>query len=377
MVIAISAVVLSFGQSVSAAEFKAGDFVSFLRGTTSTGDVYAAGQSISIDQRVEGDVLAAGMNVRISGETSGSVIAAGSFVDVVGNVGHAVRAAGSRVSVDAEVMGDALLGGAIVNVPQGAVIHGDLYVGSGTAVIDGTVLGNVKIGGGQVAINGQIGGNVDATADDLTIGENSKIAGKLKYSSPKMARIMSTSSIAGGLDYTESKPMEDRYKPAEPTAAERAGAVLLALLFGLAVWLTASFVALWLFRNQITAVSNSIWNDFAKNLGWGFVWLVVVPIACIILLLTIIGSSISLFLFLVYALTILVAKVVSGMALGLWIMRRIDKDQKRGLDWKAVLLGVFVLQVVMLIPILGWIASFILFLSALGATVVLAKQSVK
>lgn len=377
LVVAYCAAALSVGANAQAAEFKSGDFLSFLRGTTSTGDIYAAGQNIALDQNVQGDALLAGMNVRVTGETSGSVMAAGSYVDVLGKVGHAVRALGSRVNVDAEVRGDALLGGGMVYVPQGAVIHGDLLVGAGTAVIDGTVLGNVKVAGGQIAINGDIRGSVDATVDDLTIGDNAKIGGKLKYAAPKMARIASTSTIAGGLDYTFMQKPEVKNRENKPTAGQRAGIILLAFITGLVLWLVASFVGLWMFKERITAMSNLMINEFAKHLGWGFVWLVVLPVACLVLFMTVIGATVGVFAVLVYLLTILIAKVVTGMALGLWLMRWFSKDKKRGLDWKAVLLGVFILQIVMLIPIVGWVAAFVLFLAALGAVVMLMKPIVK
>lgn len=375
--VAIATVVLTWGAQAQAAEFKAGDFISFLRGATSTGDVYAAGQSVSVERNVQGDVMVAGMNIRVNGEVTGNVMAAGSNVDVLGRVGHAVRAAGSRVSVDAIVEGDALLGGAMIYVPQGAVISGDLYVGAGTAVIDGTVKGNVKVGGGQISINGDIGGNVDATADDLTLGENAKVGGKLKYSSPKPARIASTSTVAGGLDYTEVKKPVVENQAKSMTSGQKAAAILMGFLIGFVLWLVASLVALWLFRDRVTTVSNAMLNDFGRNLGWGFIWLVVVPVACIVLLMTVIGAVVGIILGVVYAVTILAAKVVTGMALGLWLMRKLNKDDKRIMDWKAVVLGVLVLQAVMLIPIVGWIGSFILFLVALGAVVSLAKPLVK
>ncbi len=372
------ATALAFGASAQAAEFKSGDFLSFLRGTTSTGDIYAAGQNIALDQTVQGDAMLAGMNVRVTGDVAGSVMAAGSYVDVLGKVGHAVRAVGSRVSVDADVAGDALVAGGMVYVPQNAVIRGDLYMGSGVGVIDGTVLGNVKIGGGQVAINGDVRGNVDATVDDLTLGDAAKVGGKLKYSSAKMARIMSTGTIAGGLDYTRvEKPKAEAPKMPKATPGQRVAAMLMALIFGFAVWSVASLLAIWLFKERVSAAANLMYGDFAKHVGWGFVWLVVVPVACLVLLVSVVGSAAGLFLGLVFALTVVAAKAVAGPAVGWWLLRKYSKDKKRALDWKAVLLGVFLVQLVWAVPVLGWLACLVVFLAALGAVMMLLKPLAK
>ena len=109
-----------------------------------------------------------------------------------------------------------------------------------------------------------------------------------------------------------------------------------------------------------------------RGLGWMFL----VPIAFIILMVTVIGSGVAMVIAPVYVLGMVLAKILAGIVLGAWIMRLSSKD-KAPLDWKPVVLGVIALEILALIPFIGWLIATWVFLLALGGLYTHLSQRMK
>ncbi len=376
----ISAVILGmvslFATPVKAAEFKAGEIISISSSDSVNGDVYAAANDVSIDTNLPGDAFLAGANVRVSGDVAQDLFAAGAMVTISGNVGDDVRVTGSQVLISGTIEGDLFIAGAMVTILEGAEVKGDVYTGAGNLVIDGKVAGNVVASGGEVSIRGEIGNSSMLWADNVKVGPDAKIAGKLVYNSVKEASIAEGATIGAGVEY-------HKVERAEKTAAYKNGKGSFGafyfswLIFTLLCGLVAAFVLFYFFKQGITQIVELSLNNFAGQLGWGFVWLVVAPVACILLLVTIFGAPLGFMGITVYAITIMISKVVSGIVLGTWIMKLVDKKRNWLVDWKAILSGVSLITIIAAIPFLGWVIVFIIFLSTLGATINSLKKIVR
>ena len=64
-----------------------------------------------------------------------------------------------------------------VRIPESTVLHGDLIVVFGDAVIDGTVQGDVVVVLGTLTVNGHVDRSTTAVLTDISLGENSEIEG--------------------------------------------------------------------------------------------------------------------------------------------------------------------------------------------------------
>lgn len=360
-----------------AADFKSGQMVNVSAADALTGDLYVAGNDVSVDTNVPGDAFLAGAIIRVSGDVAQSLHVAGSVINLNGKVGHAVRVAGSQVMIGGTIEGDVIAGGAMVYVLPGTVIKGDLYLGAGSAVIDGKIMGSIKSGGGDVTLRGEVAKNVFIQADRLSVSDAAKVTGVLVYESPKEATIASGATL-GAVEYkqVERQGGMPSQKPT-PSAGKIFLTGLIWFLSMLIVSLVVTFVGWYFFKQRMSDITTRVLNNFAPQMGWGFIWLVVTPIACIVLLVTIVGIPISILLALVYGLAIGVAKIMAGVIVGVWLMKLINKKRGWMIDWKAIVLGIVVISLVMLIPILGWVACFAFFLAALGGTVSVMREAAK
>ena len=317
-----------------AADFRSGEIINLSSGDAVNGDIYAAANDISVDVNLPGDAFLAAANVRVNGDVAQDLFAAGAMVTVL----------------------------------PGAEIKGDVYSGAGNLVIDGKVAGNVVASGGEVFIRGEIGNSSMLWADSVRVGPDAKIAGRLVYNSVKEASIAESAVIGAGVEY-------HKIERAEKTAVHKNGkgsfgAFYLGwFIFKLLCGLASAFVLFYFFKQGLTQIVELSLKNFAGQLGWGFVWLIVAPVACIFLLVTVFGAPLAFMGMLVYAITIMIAKIVSGIVLGVWIMRLIDKKRNWLVDWKAILSGVPLITIIAAIPFFGWVVVFTIFLAALGATI--------
>src|SRR5690606_24253756 len=113
---------------------------------------------------------------------------------------------------------------------------------------------------------------------------------------------------------------------------------------------------------------------FWAGLGIGLLALLITPIIAVLLFIGFVGYYAGLVLILVYFVSLLVAWLLAAIILGAWLWRLITRSNEFLIDWKSVLLGVVAFKLLMLIPIIGWIACFILFLTALGALILAVWQ---
>lgn len=373
---------IAIGKPALAAEFKSGDAVSIAATDKVNGDLYAASNNLTVDANLPGDAFLAGSMIRVTGKTAQSLHAAGSVVTVTGEVGHALRVVGSQVLISGTINGDVMAAGAMVQILPGTVIKGDLYLGAASAVIDGKILGSTKIAGTDVTFRADAAKDVQIMAEKLNLGAQSKIAGKLFYQAPNEASIAQGATVTGGIEYKKlEKPTKQAVVPMKTKNVT--GLAILWFLGILITNLIVAYVGWYFFKQRVLDITNQVLNNFARQMGWGFVWLVVIPIACVVLLITFVGIPFSFFFLMVYVLAIALAKVLASVVLGSWLMKLITKKGVNGngkgwpVDWKVILLGVVVMSLLMLIPVLGWIACFVFFLAALGGVMTASKAIAK
>lgn len=339
-----------------AAEVRAGDQPSVRAEETISEDLYIAGANVSSAGKAAADLIAAGGNVLVNGNVGGDLTAAGGTISVLGNVADDIRAAGGNLLLQGDVGGDVVLGGGQLTV--GGSVGGDLLVGGGTVRIDAPVRGDVKIGGGDVYLNSAISGNVEVFAEQLTLGRGAQISGNLTYTAGKEAMIEEGATVTGETTFSKRE---------RAVSVGGIVAIISLALIGTTLAQLASALLLGLvFRRYAVRVVEIAAEKPLLEVGRGLIVIIVLPVASMMLMWSVIGIPLGLLGLLLFATTIVYLWIMTPVLLGSFAYRSFFGGDF-AVNWKTILLGVFIYALLGLIPIVGWLAELILMLLTLGA----------
>ncbi len=370
--------VLFVGLNISiatAAEFK----VSGERGNVTIGseetikNLYTAGNIISIDGEVQKDLYAAGNIVTVGGNVEDNVLAAGGTVIIKRAVGGNVHAAGGSVVIEGNIAEDLFIGGGNILISKSASIGGDLVVGGGTVDIQGPVTGKVLIGGGEVTLNSKISGLTNIKAEKITIGESAEIESNLKYTSPKEANIHDNAKIMGAVDF-DQRAVKGKGAPSFKTVF---GVLTGLFLLKTLIFILTGLVLIYFFRTLIKTVVRDGMSNTWSSLGVGFAVLFLTPIAGIILAITMVGLYLAGLLAVAYVLLLMLSSVIASITFGSWLIKTIKKRNTYSVRWQEVVVGVITLNIIAIIPIIGWLVGCAFMLISLGAMSRLIHRSIQ
>jgi cytoskeletal protein CcmA (bactofilin family) len=324
------------------------------------GDLFIAGGAVDVDAAVGGDTVATGGKVRIGAEVGQSVYAAGGQVNVNGKVGRNLRVAGGQVEVGPK-----------------AEVTGNVSAAGGQVRLYGAVRGHVQAAGGRVLIDGPVGGDVLATSGHVELGPQARIAGKLRYRSGEALHKDAAAQVSGGIEpLTPAWGAGAASRPAaqEPPPQRRGmGAISWVWTVGLIV-LAAAWLAL---APGVSARSSQALRERTGfSLLLGFVWLVCVPVLAVLMLLTVIGIPLALFVAAAYLAVLPLAYVSAAVGLGDWALTRWQAARASALGWRvgAAALALALLNALGHVPWLGALLAFAVLLAGLGALLLLWRK---
>lgn len=350
LVLGSALLVLAAPSAALAAEVRNGSTAVVAPGETLDDDLFASGQTVTVAGRVTGDVFATGQTVVVTGTVGGDLIAAAQQVVVDGMVNGNVRAAGAVVTVNGRV-GHSVTGLAQqVNVSSSGSVDGSLVAAGETVSAFGPVGRGITAGGGTLQLGGPVGGKVLAWANTLSLGPTTRIAGDLEYRSENQAEIPS-GTVAGRVQYDPIE-RQPRQAPLLNGLFDFGGLVWLAgsaILGGLVIVLAprASARAVELGRQQPL-----------PTFGLGLLALCVVPVAILLIAVTLVGIPLALAVGALYWLGLMLAWPAMGLLVGTELARRV----RRGAPMPvlgALLVGLIVLHLVTHLPILGGLVAFL------------------
>jgi hypothetical protein len=250
-------------------------------------------------------------------------------------------------------------------------------VAGGLVNIDSKINGDLKAAAGQILINSEITGNVMVQADEkLVIGENANIHGVVIYKGRKEADVAEGAQLANAVQF--EKITDKAWKSADNKTVFRTifGFMTIAFLVKLIILIVTALILLALLPKCTNTVVGMTLKNYWRNTLYGLIVFIMAPVIMILLLVTIIGSMAGAAVGLVYGLLILLSKVIASIIVGVWVMKLFNKKKDVKLDWKPVIIGAVVFDLLILIPILGWIAAGLVFLSAFGALSTHAYESI-
>ena len=338
----------------AAADLRQGSDVTVGPNETVNDDIYAGARTVSISGTVNGNVIAGGGTITLSGNVSRDLIVAGGTVNVTGRVGGSIIAAGGIITVNGPVAQDIVATGSTIDIGSGATIGRDLVLAGGTATVSAPIARRVQMSSGNLTLRNRVGGEVRGRVDHLKL-DGAQVGGNLDYTSNNSVQLLNGARVNG---------TTTRHTPTDRGGGAGEGFLgwLRALIGIFALGLLLIFLLPGLSARSIDTERAQPW----ASLGIGAAILVVTPIVALIVFvigILIGGWWLGLLLIPLWILVLAGGYALSGFLIGRLIFARLGWGRYH--DAFALLAGLFVLTVVGLIPVIGWLVS--LAALALGA----------
>ena len=339
-------------------------------------DLAAAGQRVIVSGDDLDGVFAAGETVELAAPTREDALLAGRRVEVRAAVGDDAYLAGETVEVSAPVAGRVVAAGETIRLAAGSATGGGVRLFGRRIEAAGTVGGDSWIAAESVRLSGRFAGDVTVTAETVDIAPDARFDGMLVYRAPEEPTVPDAAAPPERRRYEKWEPEEWGWGWGLPDPVRT--------LFGMA------FGALFLFPLSLLvagaillAAAGSVMDRVAEigrarpaaSIGAGLVTLAVWAMAALLLTFTLIGAPLGILLFLALPLIVMLGYVAGALTLALGAWRSLGKPLPGGLGRFGLLaLGLFVLAVVGLIPVAGFIAGLLVTLAGLGATMLALRR---
>jgi cytoskeletal protein CcmA (bactofilin family) len=340
---------------VTASDFRSGEQVSLSSEEIISEDLYMSGSSVVSSGTVQGDLVTAGATLILNGSVLQDLLAAGADVSIKGDVADDVRAAGGNISIQGNVAGDAVLAGGKIFL-TGENIGGDLMAAGGVVHIESEVLGSAHIMAGEVYINSTISGDTKIYADKISLGPKAVIAGNLSYTAPDAIVMADGAEILGEVDFTQTEHSLNDFKEIGKAGIFAFLTFWLIAKF-LMIFLGALLIAHFLRKYSRTLLEKSVDNPVQK-LGSGLIIFIMLPVASIILLITIIGIPFGVIGLLAYVMLLIYTSIITPIVIGPVVKKWISKTANYEINWQTILLGTVIYFLLGIIPLVGWVIEF-------------------
>jgi cytoskeletal protein CcmA (bactofilin family) len=319
---------------------------------------YAAGNHLVISAPMPADVVVAGREIEMAAPIAGDVLAAGWRVRLTAPADDDVRMAAGEVLVNAPVTGDLTVAGGDVTIGSQTHVNGRSWLTGRTVRVEGVLDRDVHVAGGDVQIGGEIRQPLEVVAERLQILPTARILGPFTYKGSTEARVADGALISSPIAYT--------HIPARDARRSRGFSGISSLLFASHLFLVGLLVVLFVPRAEASII-ETLRRQLGKSVLAGFALLVTVPVASLMLIVSVLGLPIGLVLAAVYAVGLLASMVVAACFVG-DLEARLLKKGSMATRWQQVrLLLAGVLTLALGRALLGGVVVFVSVLFGLGA----------
>lgn len=326
-------------------------------------EFYLADKPLILNETIKDNFYTAGGNLNLSGAIEGDLIIAGGTVNVTGAVSGDVLVLGGTVNINGQVNQDVRIAGG--NIIIGGVINGELSAAGGQIeILSGArVVRNVYLAAGRIIFNGAADDNLRIRAAEIMLGGNAQINGNFEYYSSQKAIIHNNAKINGATVFHQR------------TIAKSADVRRLPWLPFLTFWRLAEIFSAIILSNLIyhiwpVELSKMLALALAvprRELARGFTLFFIIPIGIVIFSLTLIGIPLAIIAIFGYAALIILGIAACSLLAAAIIAKFIFNKDETELTWWLISLGALTIGLIKIIPYVGWIIVFLLYLTAFGA----------
>lgn len=345
---------------VGAVAVKSGDMLTIEEGKT-TGPLFISGNYVTVNADVDGDVFVAAQSVTINGTVNGDVIAAAQSITVKGSVNGDVRGAANQIDIQGQIMGSVTAAANNIEVRDQAVIGRDV-LGFGNSIgttgrIDGQLMGSAA----EVRINGMVNGAVTLwNVQSLSLGPAAVVKDTINYGSPKPATISPQAQI-NGISWQEKVADVPKQKTAPGFSWLNALGWIAA---GLLLWA----ICYWISPRLLPNMGETVLKAPGSTLGWGFLALLLTPLAGLLLTITVIGIPLAIIMFFLYAFVLFTSKILAGDLIGRYLARYFGWENRMPFFF-PFMIAFLALIVLSKVPVVGFLVSLAAACLALGMVV--------
>lgn len=332
-------------------------------------DRFVVGGSVRQSSPVDGDLFGMGGNVDLAAAVSGDAILAGGDVRVRDNVAQDLYAAGGNVRIEAAVGRNARMAGGNVEITSKGSIGGNLTIGAGTVEVRGPVGGYLQVGAGDVLVDSIVGGDVRVGSGELRLGPNARIGGRVVHRGPGEVQQDAGAQVAGGLELSEPIRVGSTHRHERRSGSDWSWPWTLALV-ALAGIIAGAFPA------GSKRIGDGLRGDPGMVFLLGFILLVCIPIAALILMVTIIGIPLAIGLLALYFLMLVVGYAALAVVIGDTALAWLRSQDAARVGWRvgAAMLAMLALAILAQVPVLGGLVVFAAVLAGVGAVALVLKQ---
>lgn len=316
------------------------------------GDLIVGGTDIRIEGTVEGDLISFSRSVTVNGTVKGDLIAFARDIRVSGTVTDDVRGFAQYVTIEGKVGKHVTAFCQTLELREKSEIGANVYGFVGEAQVNGHLLRNLVLYAGESVLAGHVDGAVRIQGDRLTVASGARIPGTLVYRSHRKPVIESGAQI-GKLDFVQvvRKP---RYTQAGfylKQAIRYAGTLLLAALL------------IWLMPGPFERVTANV-GSLGRGAGLGLLLVVSIPVAALILMITMVGLPIGLIMGGLYAILLYGGHLFVGAWVGAKLLSR---PEGKLATIGAAAVGLLIYRASKFIPFVGTLVTFLAAVIGLGA----------
>jgi len=319
---------------------------------------YAAGNRVVVSAPMPADVLVAGRDVEIREPVAGDIAAVGWRIALAGRAEDDVRLAGSDVSIDAPVQGDLTVAGGSVRLGPAVSVSGRTWITGGSVVVEGVLERDVAIAAAEVVIDGEVRQPIHVVAEKLEVRPGARLLGPVTYRGPSDAVISDQATVTGPFTFTRVEQREVRRARETPAVST--------FLFTAHLFLAGVLVIAFLPRTEQSVVKTLRARPWVSLLA-GFTLLVTVPIAAVVLMLTVLALPIGLMLAAAYAVALFVGLLTTAFFLGDAEARWLKPQEEASRGEQAVILLAGIFTLALLRMVFGGLAVLGAVLFGLGA----------
>ncbi len=322
---------------------------------------FIAGGETVLDKPVDGNAFAAGGRVEVRERIERSAFVSGGDVTVAGSVGRNLFAAGGDLRLEGEIEGRARVAGGTLRMSPNASIGGEATFAGGTIEIDGAIGGTLRAYGERIVVNGSVDGDAYLAGDNIRIGPDALISGRVVYRSRHAVVVDPAARVAGGVaKSTKDHEWLRKFARGATIVGGITVSIGMLLLGGVLVLGMPRFS-----REAAMSIRRLPW----QVLGLGCAMLVGVPFAIAILVVTLVGIPLALLLAFTYVALLMLGYLIAAIFVGDQALERINAARLDSVWWRALfmLLAIIVIAIIRQIPVVGDIAWWLLFLAGVGA----------
>lgn len=325
---------------------------------------FFTGDRVKVKKNLNTTSFVAGNSVNMTSEVDGLNFVAGNNLTISSKQDY-LLAAGNLITIKNATAKDAFIAGSTISIENTTVR--DLYVGGSTITIDSNIERNAYIAGDSVVITGTINGDVKIAAEKITIEEGTIIEGTLEY--PEDAKL----KIESGATITKKKTYEN-IKIEKPSRLDILKLRVSGRIYSYISLILVAGILFLLNKKLFKGISKieKRGSEIAKKSLIGFGLLIMLPIASIIIMLTIIGLPLSLLALTIYIILIYLSSIATAYYCGNWLFK--DKIKNEFLQLIVALAIIYVLEI---IPFIGGLISFLSLIFGLGIYACLIVENAK